>query len=42
MLQTVRALTKDETNGVICRVMVLQLSKKVHFMQFCADISKKS
>ena len=24
------------------RVMVLKLSKKVHFLQFCADISKKS
>ena len=23
-------------------VMVLKLSKKVHFMQFCADLSKKS
>ena len=23
------------------RVMVLKLSKKVHFFQFCADISKK-
>ena len=22
--------------------MVLKLSKKVHFMQFCADLSKKS
>ena len=24
------------------RVMVLKLSKKVHFLQFCADISKRS
>ena len=23
------------------QVMVLELSKKVHFLQFCADISKK-
>ena len=36
-------------NGVICLVsmfpswvMVLKLSKKVHFLQFCADLSKKS
>ena len=35
-------------NGVIClvsmfpsRVMVLKLSKKVHFLQFCAGLSKK-
>ena len=35
-------------NGVICLVsmfpswvMVLKLSKKVHFLQFCADLSKK-
>ena len=39
----------DEKNGVICLVFmcpswvtVLKLSKKVHFFQFCADISKKS
>ena len=39
----------DEKNGVICLVsvlpswvMVLKLSKKVHFLQFCADICKKS
>ena len=24
------------------RVMVLKVSKKVHFLQFCADLSKKS
>ena len=24
------------------RVMVLKLSKKVHFLQFCADLNKKS
>ena len=29
-------------NGVICPVMVLKLSKKVHFLQFCPDLSKKS
>ena len=36
-------------NGVICLVslflswvMVLKLSKKVHFFRFCADLSKKS
>ena len=36
-------------NGVIClasmfpsEVMVLKLSKKVHFLEFCADLSKKS
>ena len=49
MLQTVRAGKVDEKNGVICLVsmfpswfMVHQLSKKVHFLQFCADLSKKS
>ena len=38
----------DEKNGVIClvsifvsRVMVLKLSKIVHFLQFCADLSNK-
>ena len=38
----------DETNGDICLVfmfhswvMVLKLSKKVHFLQFSADLSKK-
>ena len=25
-----------------CRAIVLKLSKKVHFLQFCADRSKKS
>ena len=36
-------------NGVICpfsmftsRCMVLELSKKGHFLKFCADLSKKS
>ena len=49
MLQTVRAEKIDEKNGVICLVsmftswvMVLKLSKKVHFLQFCADSKKKS
>ena len=49
MLQTVRAEKVDEKNGVICLVsmfpswvMVHKLSKKVHFLQFCADLSKKS
>ena len=39
----------DEKSGVICLlsmffswVMVSKLSKKVHFLQFCADLSKKS
>ena len=47
MLQTVRA-EKVDKNGVICLVsmlpswvMVLKLSKKVHFLQFCADLSQK-
>ena len=41
-------LQSDKKNGVICLVfmlpswiMVLKLSEKVHFLQFCADISKK-
>ena len=49
MLQTVPGRKADEKNGVICLVsmfpswvMVRQLSKKVHFLQFCADHSKKS
>ena len=48
MLQTVRAEKVDEKN-VICLVsmfsswvMVLKLSKKMHFLQFCVDPSKKS
>ena len=47
MLQTVRG-EKVDKNGVICLVsmlpswvMVLKLSKKVHFLQFCADLSQK-
>ena len=49
MLQTVRAEKVDEKIGVIglvsmfpTWVMVCKLSKKVHFWQFCADLSKKS
>ena len=49
MIETVRAEKVDEINGVICpvsifpsRVMVFKLSKKVYFLQFCADLSKKS
>ena len=48
MLQTVRAEKVDEKLGVIglvsmfpSLVMVCKLSKKVHFLQFCADLSKK-
>ena len=48
MLYTNRVENLDEKNGVICLVsmfpslvMVLKLSKKVHFLQFCADLSKK-
>ena len=49
MLQTVREEKIDKKKGVIClfsmfpfRVMFLKLPKKVHFLQFCADLSKKS
>ena len=49
MLQTVRTGKIDEKNGTIFLVsmfsswvIVLKLSKKVHFLQFCADLSKKS
>ena len=48
MFQTVTAEKVDEKNRVICPapmfptwVMVLKLSKKVHFLQFCADLRKK-
>ena len=48
MLKTVMAENVDEKNGVICFVsmflswvMVCKLSKKVHFLQFCANLSKK-
>ena len=49
MFQTVKAEKVDEKNGIICLVfmfpswvMVCKLSKKVHFLQICADFSKKS
>ena len=49
MLQTVRAEKVDEKNGLICLVsmfpswvMVCKLSKKGHFLKFCADLSKTS
>ena len=49
MLQIVRAEKVDEKNVVFCLVsmfpswvIVLKLSKKVHFSEFCADMSKKS
>ena len=48
MSQTVRAEKKNGKNWVIYldpmfpyRGMVLKLSKKVHFLHFCADLSKK-
>ena len=48
MVKTVRAEKVDEKNRVICLVsmfpswvMVLKLSKKCNFLQFCADLSKK-
>ena len=48
MLQTVRTEKLDEKNGLICLVsmfpswvVVCKLSKKVHFLQFCADLTKK-
>ena len=48
MLQTVREEIVDEKELNIClvsmfpsRVMVLKLSKKVYFLQFCADLNKK-
>ena len=49
MLQTVRAEKADE-KMVICLasmlylvswVMILKLSKKVYFLQFCADLGQK-
>ena len=48
MLLTGKVEKVDEKNGVICLVfmfpywvMVLKLSKKVHFLQFYTDFSKK-
>ena len=47
--ETVRAQKLDEKNGVICLVsfflswvMVLKLPKIVHFLEICANVSKKS
>ena len=49
MSQTVRAQKVNEKNGSICLVsffpawvIVLKLPKIMHFLQICADISKKS
>ena len=49
MLQTVWVERVDEKNGIICPVsifltwvMVLKLYKKVHFLQLCVDLSRKS
>ena len=49
MLQTVRVEKVDQKNWVICLVsmfpswvMVCKLSRKVHFLQFSADLSKNS
>ena len=46
---TNRAEKVDEKNGVICLVsmfpswvIVQKLWRKMHFLQFCADINKKS
>ena len=48
MLQTARVKKVDEKNEVICLVfmfpswvVVLKFSKKVHFLQFSTDLSKK-
>ena len=48
MLQTVRVGKVDEKMEVICLVsmfpywvMIFKLSKKVYFLQFCAEFSKK-
>ena len=49
MLQTVRVEKVKEKYGVICLasmfpswVAVCKLSRKVHFLQFCADLNNKS
>ena len=49
MPQTIRAEKADGKNEVICvvsifpfKVTVFKLSKKVQYLQFCADLSKKS
>ena len=48
MLQTIRAEKVGEKHGIICLasmfpswVRVLKLPKKVHLLQFRADVSKK-
>ena len=48
MLETTGTERADEKNEVIClasmfpfRVMVHTLSKRVQFLKFCADLSKK-
>ena len=47
-MQTVRSEKVDEKNGVVCLVFMFpswvipKLCKKVHFLHFCADLSKKS
>ena len=48
MLETIGAERADEKNEVIClasmfpiRVMVHKLSKRVQFLKFCVDLSKK-
>ena len=49
MPQTIRAEKGDGKNGVIClgsifisTVVILKLSKNMHCLQFCANLSKKS
>ena len=49
MLRTVWMEKVDKENGVICLVsmlpswvMILKLSTKVHILQFCANLRKKS
>ena len=48
IIQTVRSEKVDKKNGVVCLVFMFpswvipKLSKKVHFLHFCADLSKKS
>ena len=49
MLKTVKVEEVDGKNGVIClvsmfpsSVMVLKLSKQVHFLQICTDLSQRT
>ena len=46
MLQTVKGKNVDGKNGIICLVPMFpygpSIVKKLHFLQFCADLSKKS